>query len=42
MAGTMDQELLNQELTAEELAELEERRINNPIENERGDCEDEQ
>ena len=32
MAGTMDQEL-----TAEELAELEERNINNPIDGERGD-----
>ena len=33
---------MNEELTLEELAELEERSINNPIENERGDCEDEQ
>lgn len=33
MAGTMDQT----ELTAEELEELEERNINNPIDGERGD-----
>ncbi len=33
MVGTMDQT----ELTAEELAELEERNINNPIDGERGD-----
>ena len=32
MAGTMDQEL-----SPEELAELEERNINNPIDGERGD-----
>lgn len=33
MVGTMDQT----ELTVEELAELEERNINNPIDGERGD-----
>lgn len=31
-----------EELTPEELAQLEERAIYNPIENERGDCDDEQ
>ena len=35
MVGTMDQT----ELTAEELEELEERNINNPIDGERGDDE---
>lgn len=33
---------VDQELTPEELAGLEERNIYNPIENERGDCDDEQ
>ena len=38
----MNMEELDLELTSEELAQLEERNIYNPIENERGDCDDEQ